>query len=154
MLNRLGGRRRRRGERGVALVEFAIVAPLLAVVVFGVIDVGRAYKTQAQLRNAAREGAAFGRNYPSNVEGCASGGSIKDVTIAEDTDASPDFEVHVYNASGTELAACTRTADTPDPGEDIVVETSTTFDVVTPLVGLFVGDPINMRARARAVVVG
>lgn len=38
------------------MVEFAMVAPLLLVLVFGCIDFGRGYYHQNQLTNAAREG--------------------------------------------------------------------------------------------------
>lgn len=51
-------RRQERGrERGAAAVEFAIIFPLLLLLIGGVIDFGRAYFTQVVLANAAREGA-------------------------------------------------------------------------------------------------
>jgi hypothetical protein len=51
-------RRRRRGQasRGTSLVEFALVGPILLMLVFGCIDFGRAYYHMNQLNNAAREG--------------------------------------------------------------------------------------------------
>ena len=50
--------RHRRGERarGQSLVEFALVGPLLLVLVFGCVDFGRAYFHENGLTNAAREG--------------------------------------------------------------------------------------------------
>lgn len=39
------------------MVEFAIIAPLLLILVFGIIEFGRAYNTQNTLTHAAREGA-------------------------------------------------------------------------------------------------
>lgn len=51
-------RRAYRAERsGAAVVEFAIVAPVLFLFVFGMIDVGRAVMVQNLLTNAARDGA-------------------------------------------------------------------------------------------------
>lgn len=41
--------------RGQALVEFAFIFPLIAVLAFGFIDIGRAVFTQNTLGNAARE---------------------------------------------------------------------------------------------------
>ena len=49
-----------RSEHGAAMVEFAIVAPLLFMLVFGIIDFGRALFVFNNLTNAAREGARFG----------------------------------------------------------------------------------------------
>lgn len=46
-----------RSERGASAVEFAIVLPVLFLVVAGIVDFGRAYFTQIELSNAAREGA-------------------------------------------------------------------------------------------------
>jgi Flp pilus assembly protein TadG len=46
-----------RSERGASAVEFAIVLPVLFLVIAGIVDFGRAYFYQIQLANAAREGA-------------------------------------------------------------------------------------------------
>ena len=46
-----------RGERGAAAVEFALVVPLLLLLVFGIANFGRAYTISATLGNAARTGA-------------------------------------------------------------------------------------------------
>lgn len=49
--------RRARGERGVALIEFAIVMPLLFLLIFGIIEFGWAFFQQLDVRHGAREGA-------------------------------------------------------------------------------------------------
>lgn len=46
-----------RRERGAAMVEFALLLPLLLLVLFGLIDMGRMFLTQAMVTNGAREGA-------------------------------------------------------------------------------------------------
>jgi Flp pilus assembly protein TadG len=43
-------------ERGAAAVEFAILLPLLLLLVLGTIEFGRAYNAQITLTNAARDG--------------------------------------------------------------------------------------------------
>ena len=45
------------GQRSQALVEFAIVAPLLLVLIFGIIDFGRVIYTYVTLNQAVNEGA-------------------------------------------------------------------------------------------------
>lgn len=47
----------RRNRRGAAAVEFAVVAPVLFLMVFGMIEYGRAVMVQQVMTNAAREGA-------------------------------------------------------------------------------------------------
>ena len=46
----------RQDERGAAIVEFALVAPLLLLMVLGIAEFGRAYHVQTTLSQAAREG--------------------------------------------------------------------------------------------------
>jgi Flp pilus assembly protein TadG len=45
----------RASERGAVAVEFAIVAPVLIMILLGIMEFGRVYNTQATLTNAARE---------------------------------------------------------------------------------------------------
>ena len=47
----------RRKRQGTAAVEFAIVAPLFFLLIFGMIEFGRAIMVQQVLTNASREGA-------------------------------------------------------------------------------------------------
>jgi Flp pilus assembly protein TadG len=49
-----------RRERAAAAVEFALVLPILLLLLGGIIDYGRFFFTQLQLTNAAREGARAG----------------------------------------------------------------------------------------------
>ncbi len=50
----------RSGLKGQDLVEFAIVLPLLLLLVFGVFDLGRLFHAGITITSAAREGARFG----------------------------------------------------------------------------------------------
>lgn len=49
-----------RRRRGQALVEFALVLPLLLALLVGIVDVSFVYNHQLLLTNAAREGARLG----------------------------------------------------------------------------------------------
>ena len=50
----------RGGEGGQGLVEFALVLPLLLVILFAIVDFGRLYQGQVTLTHAVREGARLG----------------------------------------------------------------------------------------------
>ena len=50
-------RLRRRRRDGAAIVEFAVVAPVLILILFGMIECGRMIMVQQSLATAAREGA-------------------------------------------------------------------------------------------------
>jgi Flp pilus assembly protein TadG len=47
----------KRDDRGAAMVEFAIVLPVLMLILLGIIEFGRAYNAQVSIQAAAREGA-------------------------------------------------------------------------------------------------
>ena len=53
----MSGYRKRTDERGAAAVEFALIAPVLLVLLFGIIDFGLAINRYAMVNNAAREAA-------------------------------------------------------------------------------------------------
>jgi Flp pilus assembly protein TadG len=45
------------GERGAALVELALIAPILFMLLFGIIDFGWAFTEQLDVKHGAREGS-------------------------------------------------------------------------------------------------
>lgn len=48
-----------RAERGAAAVEFALVLPILLLIMLAIIEFGRAYNAQISLTHAARETARY-----------------------------------------------------------------------------------------------
>lgn len=61
-------RHRKIGERGQALLEFALVAPLLCLVSVGIVEIGRAARMSIVLTNAATAGVQFGAQSSSNAD--------------------------------------------------------------------------------------
>jgi Flp pilus assembly protein TadG len=60
--------RHRQRERGQALIETAIMVPILLMVMVGIFEVGRAYQTYQVVTNAAREGARMSVTPNSNKD--------------------------------------------------------------------------------------
>jgi Flp pilus assembly protein TadG len=77
-----GGRSVRRRERGAALVEFAIVFPLLFLLISGMIDFGMVFVNVNSTRQGVREGARQGvvANFGSTATCSIVGSSIPDTT--------------------------------------------------------------------------
>src|SRR2546425_7422014 len=59
----------RRHSRGSSLVATALVVPVLAVVVFGVLQMSFTFYVYGALNNAAREGARYATLHPTDVSG-------------------------------------------------------------------------------------
>lgn len=49
-----------KGQRGAALVELALVAPIIVIVLFGILEFGLIVYSKGVIANAGREGARFG----------------------------------------------------------------------------------------------
>ena len=56
-MNKLLFSRFRKSERGVSLIEFALVIPILLLLILGIIEFGWIYNGYVTLNGAAREGA-------------------------------------------------------------------------------------------------
>jgi Flp pilus assembly protein TadG len=67
-----GKGRAKRRERGVELLEFALVLPLLLVLLVGIFDFGAAFALRQKMTNAAREGARIVVSSPLTDQSCTS----------------------------------------------------------------------------------
>lgn len=90
---------RRRGEKGAALVEFAVLMPLLLLLVLGMVEFGWKFGQFNDVRHAVREGARFaavdgGSNAEIEARVCAAldllGAGITEVRMSWSTDADGD----------------------------------------------------------------
>ncbi|HEX5741750.1 MAG TPA: TadE family protein [Pilimelia sp.] len=102
-------------DGGAAAVEMALVLPLLALVLFGIIDFGRMFHSQITLTEAAREGAravAFGLDPADRIS----------TTLGAAPTVAP------------EVTPCTGATDT-----DAVVRLREPFDPITPIEELIGG---------------
>jgi Flp pilus assembly protein TadG len=117
-------------DSGAAAVEFALVLPILLVLVFGIIDFGRAYFTQNGLSNSARETVRVVALRGTDAASADAVIAAASATIP--TDDIADIEVAVDGvavAAGSTLTLCT-------VGEPVTVTITEPFDFLTPLPGL------------------
>jgi len=128
--------RRKDGDRGAAAVEFALCLPILLLLVFGIIDFGRALNAQLTLTQAAREGVRL-----------AALGYSNGAVAARAQAAAPEL-------SGVTVAVTAACAPGAGPTADAQVNVSYTFSFVTPvgaIAGIFggsgFGSPIVLTAQ-------
>jgi TadE-like protein len=154
-------RRNRKVSRGQALVEFAIILPLLALLLLLAIDFGRVFFGWVALNNATRiaanqaaldplawvapvsasDQARYRQQIINDMQAinCAPvGGGTWDVTDIPD----PTF----VNVAGT--------ADAHEIGDHAAVSLRCGFTFLTPLVGSIMGNPMLIGARSEFTVRG
>jgi Flp pilus assembly protein TadG len=140
---RLGVRHLAKGEHGTAVVEFALIAPLLFLLVFGIIEFGRilnAYTQVTQLAGQGARAAAVNRN-PDGTAIAASAGTIDNVDCGGQS-YSIQCQLSKYYATNDALSnvhACiVSTAANPfptNPGQPVTVKVSYQYNFITGLFG-------------------
>jgi len=134
---RVGGRgrasvrRRGSGDGGAALVEFAIIAPLIFALILGLVTGGVSMSRKNSMTNAVREGARMGATLP---ESTAWGTAVRD---------------RVVSLSGNDLAAtqvCVKLVRKP-------TATTETVRRATPATCPFGGEPSSAGIPAGECVV-
>lgn len=134
---RAHGRKHARGDlSGQSMVEFALVAMAFFILIFGLIDFGRAVFQYNLLASSAREGARAAI-MQSNTDS-----DVIDKTVAASAGMLSPEDVTI---SGTRTCSAV-----PCPSVTITVEHS--FSPVTPLIGSVIGDSITMTASSTMVV--
>ena len=129
---RMSRRAARNGERGQALVEFALILPILLILLLGILDFGRAVAAYNSVSNGARSGARVAivnqdlDAIRDAVEAEAFGLSDVDVAFEENAEGVPDCPV-------TSGPCC------PQLGCVIQVTVSTEYVPATPIFSQLVG---------------
>jgi hypothetical protein len=130
---------RRRASRGQALVETALILPIILILLLGAIDFGRLFFGYVALHQAARVAANAASVDPS-VTAADVPGLIADETGVMNCDPL-DAPVLVYTRAGTPITNA-------QIGDYAQAEVSCEFSLITPLATQLFGGPIAMRATA------
>ena len=145
------GRRYRSSKRGQALAEFAMVAPIFFLVLFGIVEAGRFMFYYETLNNATREGARYAIVNGAKSLTCSTGPAAPGSTSC-DPDGSDVVDRTRGAAFGIVGSAITVTPTwTPDNGRGstVRVRASYTYSSLIPVVPL---PPIIVEAESRLVV--
>jgi Flp pilus assembly protein TadG len=120
-----------RRNRGQAVIEFALVLPLLLIILFGIVEFARAWMTVSVLTSAAREGARLA------------------AVTAPDVNAVTIRVNEVCSAAGLTVKGVTVTPpDSMDPTRRLTVTVESDFTVLLgELLGTFKGT-IPLRATS------
>lgn len=140
-MNRFFNRRAWASDAGSALVELAVVLPLLVLVMVGTIDFARVFYMGMELTNAARAGAQYGAYniaQSGNIAGMQAA-AIGSVNIAGVT-ATPSRTCQCATSVGA-FSAATCTTTCPSGQHLVITVTVTTAKTFTLIAGSFPGIP-------------
>lgn len=116
-------KRFRKNEKGQGLVEFALILPILLLLLVAIVDFGWLIFVKTNLNNAAREGA---RAYAVNENE----GEAK-AAAASYLDFLPSYTISIATTDYNQSGICTVSSD------------------VNPLVGLIFSNPLSMESSAQ-----
>lgn len=150
-------------ERGAALVELAISLPILAVILVGTIDFGRAFRTAMVITDAVRAGAQYGSYSLANSADAAGTTAAAAAVLAANGLSSGPAPVSTTscgcldednpNAPPSPIAC-----PTPYPCSagshlvvDVTVTAARTFSLANPFPGIPNGIVITRSATMRVV---
>ena len=129
-----------RSRSGQSLVEFALVAPLFFLLVFGITDFGRLFFTQETLQFALREAGRYAvtgqqmadssnpGHYLSRLESIRAVAMQKAIGLISD-----ENNIQVSSPQGGVAVP------TGGPGQTVIISLTTNLQLITPMIGRFFG---------------
>lgn len=134
----------RRRDRGQALVEFGLVLPILLLLIFGLIDLGRVVYAQNALSEGARDGARWGSvqaRAASDIPG------IEAYTV-DRIEAVPGVSA-TANCVTSSVLGCS-------PNDVLQVTAEADVEMITPVIAQLMGamglDPIHLSSTSEVLV--
>lgn len=142
-----------RRPTGQALAEFALVAPIFFLLLFGIIEAGRFMFFYEVLNNATREGARYAIVNGANADevGCPTGPPAPGTTSCDPT--GEDVKQRVRDTAFGVLGADLTVTPTwnPDNGRGATVNVSATYTYFS-LVPIVPIPPITIEAESSLVI--
>ncbi len=120
----------RRTEQGQALVEMALVLPILILIIFGIIEFGRIMNTYLIVTNAAREGARQG------------------VVGGNDTAVQNAVKNTAYTLDPAKLTITINPMGTRSRGAALNVRVTYRLDIIAPVISVITGNPYIVTASS------
>jgi len=138
----------KKAASGQGLVEFALVLPVLLLLIIGVLDFGAAFFVKVELENSAREGANYMVYNAASVRTGGFGAIQTAVQIEGEnsgiTIPTGNIDVKCINAAGTAVTAANCAS-----GFTIVVNARYTMPLA---VDIFLNGPLQLVGDARMMV--
>lgn len=119
-----------KNKKGQAMVEFAVILPILLLLVMGIIEFGLIFNAYLTIQNASREGARYG----------ITGASDADIVSLVRSDCSSlqstYLTVNVAPAEGSR-----------NSGDTLVISVSYSYHMVTPIISSLFSNVVALNAQ-------
>lgn len=123
----------KKNQRGQSIVEFALIMPLIILILFGIFEFGRIFYSYIVITNSAREGARIGAV-----------GKPDDEIIARIRETAPlpqaDMKLSVTKLEPSQ--------DQRKSGLPLTVEVTYNVDLITPLFSDILPNPVILKSQA------
>lgn len=137
---------KKKPRTGQALVEFALILPLLLMIMFGIIEFGRIFFIYSNLFNAAREGVRYGITMPRDYNGIAQRTKETIISISDN-----DVNVSVWYDNGPQSTTTFTDSTQVVVGQRVVVSIDHEINYLTPLFEPLLSD-IQLRTRSARTI--
>jgi len=126
-----------RSRRGQATIEFALVAPLYFLLVFGIIEFGRIFYVELTLQNAVRQAGRFAVTGSKTVAGVTTDRVDAITMVAEQAAvglaSSPgDIQVSAISADGN-----VTTNSAGGPGDTVMISITANMGIITHMIAQY-----------------
>jgi Flp pilus assembly protein TadG len=134
-----------KANHGAALVELALLLPVLMLLVVGAIDFGRAYFVYLEVVSAAHAGAEYGSLHPTDTTGMStaatqSAPNVSNLTVPTAVYGCECSDGSSYTASCSTVPTCTASAGPPARASNVVyrvqVKTQAVYTPLMPWTGI------------------
>jgi Flp pilus assembly protein TadG len=139
-------RARFRDDSGAALVEFALILPVFALMLFGALDLGKAYNYWIDETQLAHEGARWAAVNKSPASGV---GLVQAIRDQADT---AELKNGTTSSVPNPLQVCVYLPDGPTVGGRVRVEVSSTYQFMSFLTQELPGNPTNASVVAHSTM--
>jgi Flp pilus assembly protein TadG len=148
-------RNHRKHELGQTLAEFGLILPVLAILIFGIIDTARAYNAWVTIKGAAREGARYGVTGQTTcgIAGetrmsCIEHATREQANNLTNSDANLDVAIRSWEYPTYDEA--TEKDDAGESCDALEVQVTYEFQPATPIMSHLLGG-VTMTAKQRMV---
>lgn len=147
----------KRGDGGATAVEFAMVAPILFLLIFGLIEGARAITSYTAVSTAAREGARMGTTMDGYLDCDAIRSAVRSKTPHLTLDDS-SIDIVYDDGSGAIVADCqggtAPSVSTVESEDRVKVTVRTQFRSAVPLLSSLIGTHMISDSQARTIQFG